>query len=94
LPNWKAPEIITKGVYSFKSDIWSFGCVLIELLTGMPPYPGLTSSKVTEWLSYGGNKLTKYQKRNEVSVLFKYLFGLNKSFKENCFVLFCFSVRP
>jgi len=52
----------------------------------MPPYPGLTSSKVTEWLSYGGNKLTKYQKRNEVSVLFKYLFGLNKSFKDNCFV--------
>lgn len=52
-----APETITKGIYSFKSDIWSFGCILIELLTGMAPYPGLAPIKVREWLSYGGKKL-------------------------------------
>jgi serine/threonine protein kinase len=37
-PNWAAPEIIERTGSSTKSDIWSLGCTVIELLTGQPPY--------------------------------------------------------
>lgn len=40
-PNWMAPEVIELKGASTKSDIWSLGCTLIELITGKPPYADL-----------------------------------------------------
>ncbi|RKP00290.1 hypothetical protein CXG81DRAFT_13416, partial [Caulochytrium protostelioides] len=37
-PNWMAPEIIELSGPTLASDIWSLGCVVIELLTGKPPW--------------------------------------------------------
>ena len=37
-PNWMAPEVIELKGISTKSDIWSLGCTVSELLTGRPPY--------------------------------------------------------
>lgn len=36
-PLWTAPEILT-GEYDRKVDIWSLGCVVIEMASGMPPW--------------------------------------------------------
>lgn len=33
-----APEIIELSGATTKSDIWSVGCTVVELLTGKPPY--------------------------------------------------------
>ena len=41
MPNWAAPEVIELRSVSTKSDIWSLGCTIIELLTGRPPYGDL-----------------------------------------------------
>eukprot|EP01094_Clydonella_sp_ATCC50884_P002136 TRINITY_DN11643_c0_g1_i1.p1 TRINITY_DN11643_c0_g1~~TRINITY_DN11643_c0_g1_i1.p1 ORF type:complete len:1085 (-),score=383.55 TRINITY_DN11643_c0_g1_i1:312-3566(-) len=37
-PYWMAPEIIELNGATTKSDIWSVGCTVIELITGEPPY--------------------------------------------------------
>ena len=33
-----APEVIMRRNHSYPADIWSFGCVLIELVSGYPPW--------------------------------------------------------
>ncbi|XP_051854461.1 dual specificity tyrosine-phosphorylation-regulated kinase 3 [Antechinus flavipes] len=37
---YRAPEIILGSRYSTPIDVWSFGCILAELLTGQPLFPG------------------------------------------------------
>ncbi|KAF9468656.1 hypothetical protein BDZ94DRAFT_686290 [Collybia nuda] len=37
-PYWMAPEVIEQSGATTASDIWSVGCVVIELLEGHPPY--------------------------------------------------------
>jgi dual specificity tyrosine-phosphorylation-regulated kinase 2/3/4 len=37
---YRAPEVILRLPYTEKVDIWSFGCILMELYTGEPLFPG------------------------------------------------------
>jgi hypothetical protein len=37
-PYWMAPEVVELKAVTTASDIWSLGCLGIELLTGQPPY--------------------------------------------------------
>lgn len=41
---WTAPEAALYGKFTIKSDVWSFGILLTELITkGRVPYPGVSS---------------------------------------------------
>ncbi|XP_017687646.1 PREDICTED: dual specificity tyrosine-phosphorylation-regulated kinase 3 [Lepidothrix coronata] len=37
---YRAPEVILGSRYGLPIDMWSFGCILVELLTGYPLFPG------------------------------------------------------
>lgn len=37
-PYWMAPEVVHAEGHSIKADIWSFGCVLLEMKTAKPPW--------------------------------------------------------
>lgn len=41
-PYWMAPEVVEQMGATTASDIWSVGCVVIELLEGQPPYHDLS----------------------------------------------------
>ncbi|KAH3820043.1 hepatocyte growth factor receptor-like [Dreissena polymorpha] len=51
---WMSPESLEFGHYSSKSDVWSYGVVLWELLTrGMCPYPAVDNWDIMRYLKSG-----------------------------------------
>ena len=51
---WTAPEAAMYNRFTIKSDVWSFGILLYELITyGRFPYPGMNNAQVMEALQSG-----------------------------------------
>ncbi|XP_041970650.1 tyrosine kinase receptor Cad96Ca [Aricia agestis] len=56
---WMAPESLYDDIFSVKSDIWSFGVLLWEIVTlGSTPYPGLSAGDVMKKVR-DGHRLEK-----------------------------------
>lgn len=39
---WMAPEVVRQTAYTRKADIWSLGCLIVEMFSGSHPHPTLT----------------------------------------------------
>ena len=37
-----APEVVKQSIYTKKADIWSVGCLIVEMLTGDHPWAQLS----------------------------------------------------
>ncbi|CAJ0579318.1 unnamed protein product, partial [Mesorhabditis spiculigera] len=48
---WLAPEILTLGTFTYKTDVWAFGCLVVEIYSnGELPHAGKTNGEVKEGL--------------------------------------------
>ena len=51
---WTAPEAALFNRFTIKSDIWSFGILMTEVITkGAMPYPGMTNAQVLKSVESG-----------------------------------------
>eukprot|EP01113_Clastostelium_recurvatum_P010908 TRINITY_DN1547_c3_g1_i3.p1 TRINITY_DN1547_c3_g1~~TRINITY_DN1547_c3_g1_i3.p1 ORF type:complete len:573 (+),score=96.79 TRINITY_DN1547_c3_g1_i3:22-1719(+) len=51
---WSAPESIFDGKYDNKTDVWSFGITLWEILNfGREPYSGMSNKEAVKWVAEG-----------------------------------------
>ncbi|XP_054617968.1 tyrosine-protein kinase SRK2 [Dunckerocampus dactyliophorus] len=51
---WTAPECIHSNIFTIKSDVWSFGILLYEIMTfGKMPYPDMTNYQVVQRVPLG-----------------------------------------
>eukprot|EP00731_Ephydatia_muelleri_P015946 Em0009g370a len=52
---WMAPESFHDGIFSEKTDVWSYGVTCWEVFTlGKIPYPGVTPFSLVKYLDEGG----------------------------------------
>ena len=49
-----APEVVRQKSQSIKADIWSLGCLIVEMFTGTHPYPDC--SQLQAIFQIGGSK--------------------------------------
>eukprot|EP01083_Nonionella_stella_P233972 823837_1 len=54
-PLWTAPECLTEGKYDLTIDIWSTGCVIIEMSTGKRPWNEVEFNSPFQALFHIGN---------------------------------------
>ncbi|KAG9105375.1 ATP binding [Ceratobasidium sp. 392] len=47
---WMAPEVVKQTSYTYRADIWSVGCLVVEMLTGQHPWVRLTQIQVASKL--------------------------------------------
>jgi len=43
---YMAPEVLKTGTLSWASDIWAFGCLVLEIVTGVRPWDGLDAHQI------------------------------------------------
>ncbi|XP_071522683.1 tyrosine-protein kinase Src64B-like isoform X1 [Panulirus ornatus] len=51
---WTAPEAFLFKCFTIKSDVWSFGILMMEIITnGVIPYPGMSKQEVMDGIQQG-----------------------------------------
>ncbi|PKS12956.1 hypothetical protein jhhlp_000297 [Lomentospora prolificans] len=51
---WMAPEVVKQTSHTRKADIWSLGCLVVEMMTGTHPFPDCTQLQAI--FKIGGGK--------------------------------------
>ncbi|XP_033112412.1 tyrosine-protein kinase SRK2-like isoform X1 [Anneissia japonica] len=75
---WTAPEAINFGKFTIKSDVWSFGILIYEVITkGRVPYPGMVNREVLEQVSRGYRMLQPHDCPEELYGIMRQCWDIN-----------------
>ena len=53
---WMAPEVVKQTSYTRKADIWSLGCLIVEMFTGTHPFPNCSQLQAIFQIGGSGAK--------------------------------------
>ena len=77
---WMAPEVVKQTSYTRKADIWSLGCLVVEMMTGTHPFPDC--SQLQAIFKIGGARIsptTPNEASNEAKVFLAQTFEVEQS---------------
>jgi mitogen-activated protein kinase kinase kinase len=52
---WMAPEVVRQTAYTRSADIWSLGCLIVEMYTGSHPHPNCTQMQAIFKIGVSGD---------------------------------------
>jgi mitogen-activated protein kinase kinase kinase len=73
---WMAPEVVKQTSYTRKADIWSLGCLIVEMFTGTHPFPNCSQLQAIFQIGNSSAKPTTPDNASEEGKVF-----LNKTFE-------------
>ena len=73
---WMAPEVVKQTSYTRKADIWSLGCLIVEMFTGTHPFPNCSQLQAIFQIGNSSAKPTTPEKASEDGKVF-----LSKTFE-------------
>ena len=74
---WMAPEVISGKEYGFKVDIWSIGCIVVEMLTSRPPWDEFKEMHVLVKLHEGKPPTYKLlEQHNDIESFLRHCFQI------------------
>lgn len=79
---WMAPEVVKQTTYGFKADIWSVGCLMVEMMTGSHPYPDCSQLQAIFKIGAGRifPAIPEYASQDSRELLFQ-TFEVNQEFR-------------
>ena len=76
-PYYASPEVWRDEAYNFKSDIWSMGCVIYELVTLSPPFQAEDMQGLFKKVNKGSYPRIPKTFSKDLSYLIKMLLQVN-----------------
>lgn len=73
---WMAPEVVKQTSYTRKADIWSLGCLIVEMFTGNHPFPNCSQLQAIFQIGGSSARPDTPEKASEEGKAF-----LNKTFE-------------
>ncbi|KAI9052290.1 hypothetical protein LZ554_003644 [Drepanopeziza brunnea f. sp. 'monogermtubi'] len=67
---WMAPEVVKQTSYTRKADIWSLGCLIVEMMTGNHPFPDCSQLQAIFKIGGAKNSPTIPDHASEEAIVF------------------------
>ena len=83
-PYYASPEVWRDEAYSFKSDIWSLGCVLYEMIMLKPPFQASDMPGLFKRVCRGSYEKLPSTYSNDLQRILKALLQVNADNRPSC----------